>query len=263
MPPVVMPPVLPVGLPPVVPLPLPKLAKGQAVLPSQTASANAKLIQAKLISLGFLKAADVPASQVGIYGPKTTAAVTAFQKAANAYLAQSGQSFILPNAGVTVSKAKPLGVDGKWGAQTNDVAALAHPPNTVGALWGAFGAPPMPMPASPLPGVIPPMMPAALDSRVGLAARLLGNLSEARHGQEDRTLVSMFQAQQGLRASGYYQPETALELARLGFVPPPPRYWPSSGRGKSKKNYRNAILRFAASDPQRKEEWELAARLAA
>lgn len=254
----------PVQLPP--PVPLPVLGKGQAVLPSQTPNANAKLVQGKLISLGFLNAADVPASQVGIYGPKTMAAVSAFQTAANNYLKASGQSMYLPNAGVTVSKAKLLTVDGKWGQQTNDMAAMAHPRNASGAYFGAFtpfGAPAMPMPASPLPGVVPPMAPAPIDARTAMASRVLHNLTITSPGHEDKSLVAAFQAQEGLRPSGYYQPSTAIALAKCGIVPPPPRYWPSTGRKKAKHAYARELKRFGAKDVQRREEWERAAASAA
>ena len=257
---------MPVALPALVPLPLPSIAKGQPALkPSQTKNSNVALVQNKLISLGFLKQADVPASQLGIYGPKTTAAVKAFQTAANNYLKSSKQSFILPHAGVTLNASKLLTVDGEWGPQTNDVAALAHPANTAGALWGSpFGASPIPRAASPLPGVIPPMSPQGIDPRVQLAARLLDNLhSNPAQGSEDRSLVQQFQAMHGLRASGYYNPETAMTLARCGFIPPAPRYWPAQGRSKARNNYRQAIRQLGKGDPQRREEWELAARSAA
>lgn len=257
---------MPVALPALVPLPLPSIAKGQPALkPSQTKNGNVALVQNKLISLGFLKQADVPASQLGIYGPKTTAAVKAFQTAANNYLKSSRQSFILPHAQVTLNASKLLTVDGEWGPQTNDVAALAHPANTSGALWGSpFGASPIPLAASPLPGVIPPMSPQPLDPRVQLAARLLDNLhGNPAAGSEDRMLVQQFQASRGIRASGYYNPSTAIELARCGFIPPAPRYWPTQGRSKARRNYQNALREFAKGDPQRREEWHLAARQAA
>lgn len=256
---------MPVALPAIVPLPLPSIAKGQPALkPSQTKNSNVALVQNKLISLGFLKQADVPASQLGIYGPKTTAAVKAFQTAANNYLKSSKQSFILPHAGVTLSAAKLLSVDGEWGPQTNDVALLAHPANTAGALWGApFGASPFPLAASPLPGVIPPMSPQGIDPRVQLAARLLDNLHAfPKAGDEDRALVAQFQAAHGLRPSGYYNPSTAVELGRCGFIPPAPRYWPAQGRSKARNNYRQQLRTFAKGDPQRREEWELAAKAA-
>lgn len=230
-------------LPASAPLPLPVLASGEyltRVHPGQTYSAKTLLWQNKLVSLGMMK----PTDAIGKYGPTTETATRSFQTQANKYLA---------------SQKKPaISVDGEVGPQTLGLAALAHPPGSGGALWGALMAPPMA--ATPLPGVMPLMMPDPIDPRFELAARLYDNLLRTGTGAEDRNLVQLFQAQQGLRASGYYQPGTALALARLGIVPPVPRYWPSTGRGKAKRNYQRELLQFAARDPQRKEEWEIAAR---
>jgi peptidoglycan hydrolase-like protein with peptidoglycan-binding domain len=237
------------------PMPLPVLAKGELLTrtnPGQTYSAKTLAWQNKLISLRLMAQPD-PTS-LGKFGPTTEAATKTFQTLASAFLA----AHPIVVDGVKVSR---LTVDGKVGAQTLAAAAHANPPALSGgsAAFSGFSGP---VPASPLPGVIPPMAPAPIDPRVALASRVLRNLHETSSGHEDRVLVAAFQAQEGLRSSGYYQPGTAIALAKLGFVPPPPRYWPSTGRAKAKRNYARELMRFAANDQQRREEWERAAAAA-
>ena len=206
--------------------------------PGQTTSEKTRLWQLKLVSLGLLAMSDA----IGKFGPTTETATKHFQSSANEYLKRTGKAAIQ--------------VDGRVGPQTLALAALAHPPNASGALWGAFGGP---MAASPLPGIMPAMAPAPIDPRIALAAQLLDNLSRTSPGHEDNGLVQAFQAQEGLRASGFYQPSTALALARRGFIPPAPRYWPATGRGKAKRAYARELRAIAKLDPQRREEWERAA----
>jgi peptidoglycan hydrolase-like protein with peptidoglycan-binding domain len=241
------------------PMPLPVLAKGellwQGMAGAQTANAKTAAWQNKLISLGLMQRPAPDA--LGKFGPLTTAATKTFQGLANLFLA----AHPIVVDGVKVSK---LAIDGKVGGQTLGAAAHANAPAAPGgaAAFSGFGAPAAPMAASPLPGVVPPMMPAPIDPRVAMASRLLNNLSMTSPGAEDRVLVAAFQAQEGLRASGYYQPGTALALAKLGMIPPAPRYWPSTGRAKAKRNYARELMRFASNDVQRREEWERAAAAA-
>jgi hypothetical protein len=115
------------------------------------------------------------------------------------------------------------------------------------------------LPSSPLPGVIPVMMPRSIPERRALASRVAEHLSLMPPGLEDRSLIATFQAHQGLRPSGYYGPSTGLVLADgFGIVPPLPLYWPKTDTKRSKLRYRAAMLRHADREPQRAEEWRKA-----
>lgn len=237
-------------------LPLPELAPNEILSrtnPGQTTSPKTLLWQNKLVSLTLLK----PADAIGKFGPTTEAATKQFQLLANAWL----KTHPMPYQGKQVSS---ITVDGKVGPQTLTAATQAHPPTGTGptaAYFGALQAPAYPQPASPLPGIVPPMAPKDIDPQMGLAARVAANLFSTATGQEDRSLVQLFQAQRGMKASGYYGPETAWGLAAFGIVPPKPRYWVKSGTTKAKRNYKKALLELAAKDPQRAEEWRAAANV--
>lgn len=146
-----------------------------------------------------------------------------------------------------------------------DVAAFLKagglkPPGT--AVQGdALHAPSRPQKWSPLPGVIAAQLSEPELHPKRLQAQMLVREMEAhpRDGKEDRTLVAAFQANNGLKASGYYTPATGICLAeQYGLVPPGP-YWPTSGRVKAKANYKQRLLAIAARDPQRAEEFRRAA----
>lgn len=194
---------------------------------------RSELVQMRLAELGYLKPTDVD----GHFGPGTESAVKAFQTRAG------------------------LGVDGKVGPGT--LAALAN----AGAvrmqgdeMFGYDVAPPVPQPATPLPGLIPPMLPPDPDPRKALAARVSLMLFGAPPGQEDRTMIQNFQAQEGLKASGFYGPATAEALAMTyGIVPPKPRFWSKKHQAKAKANYRAMLKTLGSQDPQRVEEWKQAA----
>jgi hypothetical protein len=122
-------------------------------------------------------------------------------------------------------------------------------------------APSVPQPFSPLPGVLDEEVIAPdVDPLRIQAQALLLNLERNPLGKEDRRLVADFQRNNSLRASGNYTPETALTLAEDYGLPPPPPYWPTKGRRKSKENYKRKLLALAARDPQRAEEFERAAK---
>ena len=203
--------------------------------------------QQVLFDLGFSKS-----KPDGKYGDGTEAATRAFQAAANAAGAKSGK--------------KALTVDGIVGPATIARAAEARimpsGPATFAGEW--FGddmmrPPPSPLPDTPLPGLIPPMAPVPPDPRRALAARVYNMLELAPRGGEDRALVALYQSQEGLKATGYYGPATAVSLAQTyGIVPPKPLYWTESRTSKSKANYRDAMRMFGERDPQRVEEWERA-----
>lgn len=120
-------------------------------------------------------------------------------------------------------------------------------------------APAEPRAASPLPGVIPFFDPRPIGEQRSLASRVAEHLFTTPPGQEDRRLVSAFQAQEGLRVSGFYGASTALCLAKkYGIVPPKPLYWSKTDTKRSKRRYAAALDRCAATDPQRREEWQRA-----
>jgi hypothetical protein len=233
------------------PVPLPVLADKELLSqtkPGQTYSEKTKLWQGWLASIGLMKPTDV----IGKFGPVTTTATKNFQLLANAWL--------------TLQQKPLLKVDGIVGPQTLAVAALAHPPIGTGAtasyfgsLMGAWEQQPAPLPASPLPGIIPPMAPKAIEPRMSLASRLAHNIATTSKGEEDRALVQLFQMQEGLKPSGMYNASTAACLAqRYGIVPAKPRYWTETSTRKSKRNYSQLMRELGAKDAQRKEEWEQA-----
>lgn len=206
--------------------------------------------QMVLRELGFTTAAPD-----GKFGAATEAATRAFQAAANNAAAKSKPP------------KKPLTVDGVVGPATIARAAEARvvtsgPAVFTGDWFGLdpgpmmLAAPLTPQADSPLPGIIPPMTPAAPDPERALAARVTHMLVTSPRGAEDRTLVALFQSRNGLKPTGYYGPSVALALAqRFGIVPPAPLYWTESRTGKSKSNYRDALRMLAERDPQRSEEW--------
>lgn len=196
---------------------------------------RAELMQARLAELGYLKPADVD----GKFGPGTETAVKAFQK----------------NAGI--------GVDGKVGPGTLQALAKAGAVRMQGdEMFGYDVAPPFPQPGSPLPGLIPPMLPPDPEPRKALAARVSLMLYGAPADREDRTLIANFQSQEGLKPSGFYGPATAEKLAIVyGIVPPKPRFWSKKHKAQAKANYRQMLAELGAQDPQRVEEWKQAAEV--
>src|SRR5262249_47343398 len=116
--------------------------------------------------------------------------------------------------------------------------------------------------SSPLPGIVPMMAPTSnVDPRRALAARTASMLfhSKDQIGTEDRELVRKFQETENVKATGMYGPSTALALIKYGLVPPKPFYWSKQGAKRAKHNYRTILLAKAAADPQRSDEWAVAA----
>jgi peptidoglycan hydrolase-like protein with peptidoglycan-binding domain len=196
-------------------------------------------VQQRLAAAGFS-----PGTIDGVYGPKSVAAVTAFQK------------------------ARGLVADGIVGAKT--YTALAAVKTAVsGDFVSGFGfdltAPPTLEASSPLPGVVPIMAPTSQHTPLQQAAvRMVQDLiMHPRTGSENRELVLAFQRQIiGLNQTGMYGPGTALALinARTGLVPPAPRYLPRNWRKAERAAYRAVLEAQASHDPQRAEEWRQAAR---
>lgn len=120
-------------------------------------------------------------------------------------------------------------------------------------------APAEPIAASPLPGVIPFFEPRPIGEKRSLASRVAEHLYTTRPGFEDRNLIASFQAQEGMRPSGYYGATAALCLAqKYGIVPPRPIYWSKTNTKRSKARYASALDSIASRDPQRREEWQRA-----
>ncbi len=218
-----------------------KNGKGTFKAPASAGQA-VKDWQQVLFDLGFVT--DKPD---GKFGDGTEKGTRAFQAAANSAASKSG---------------KPLvDVDGVVGPATVRRAAearimLAGPATFAGegAWFGDDSG--SPQADSPLPGVIPSMAPVEPTPKRALAARLTHMLLSAPRGGEDRTLIAIYQHQEGLKPTGYYGPATALSLARAyGIIPPKPIHWTESRTGKSKANYRDALRMLGERDPQRVEEW--------
>ena len=101
-----------------------------------------------------------------------------------------------------------------------------------------------------------------------LAGKLALELRTAAKGSEPRSLVKLFQLNERLKTTdGSYNSETALCLAeRFGIVPPKPLYWGKRGADiqtliDDKNRYRLALARIESGDPQRADEWQLAAKV--
>jgi peptidoglycan hydrolase-like protein with peptidoglycan-binding domain len=206
-----------------------------------------------LFDLGFLKA-----KPDGLFGKDTEAGTRAFQTAANSAAKKSGKTLLTVDGIVgpaTIARAAEARI------MTSGPAAFTGD-EAFGDDSAPFYAPSSPRPDSPLEGWIPPMMPTPPDPRRALASRLLHMLVQAPRGGEDRTLVALFQAQEGLKPTGFYGPAVAIRLAQTyGIVPPKPLHWTESRTSKSKANYRDALRVFAERDPQRAEEWARAAEV--
>ncbi len=201
--------------------------------------------QVVLRELGFLQS-----DPDGKFGNATEVATRAFQVAANESAARSGKPLLDADGIVgpkTVSRAAEARILSGGASSFTGDEAFGFDPYAGGA-------------DSPLPGLIPQMVPTAPNPRRALASRLLNHLSMAPPGGEDRTLIALYQQQEGLKPTGFYGPSTALSLARsYGIVPPKPLHWTESRTGKSKSNYRDALRALAETDPQRAEEWRRAA----
>jgi peptidoglycan hydrolase-like protein with peptidoglycan-binding domain len=187
------------------------------------------------------------------------------------------QTVLVRTPGLTLGIAGADGVFGatteaqtkKWQSLHRLVADGIVGPGTVAALRAAPGTVKVagdPAAArfaldSPLPGLIPDAAPPLVDVSHdrSLAARLALHLHCSIPGGEDRGLVESFQRLLGLNPTGAYGPGTARALMRYGLVPAKPYYWPSQASQREKSNYRQALLREAARDPQRAPEWSAAA----
>lgn len=114
---------------------------------------------------------------------------------------------------------------------------------------------------SPIPGLLPEARPKPPDTGRAMAARAATAILKSRPGQEDREVIRRFQAQEGLKDTGFYGPSTALRMAQAyGIVPPPVRYWGKGGVRRRRARYAEALRSLAARDSVRAEEWLQAAK---
>jgi peptidoglycan hydrolase-like protein with peptidoglycan-binding domain len=157
-------------------------------------------------------------------------------------------------ATVKWQRAHGLTADGIVGAGTR---GAINPNDLVsGDLQPALSA------ASPLPGVLPYMVPdEVVPPDRALAARLALHISQHAPGTEDRELVAQYQRERGLNATGNYGAATAASLISFGIVPPRPFFWPRKERQQVRERYVAALLTQARRDDQRRDEWEQAANV--
>jgi hypothetical protein len=125
--------------------------------------------------------------------------------------------------------------------------------------------PPLVIPATPPSGADP--VAAKLTAQLNLTDPIANGRTPA-NGQND--LVTKFQAQEKNRGTytgaldGMFGPGVAMAVAGYNIVPYPPFYW-SSNKTKTasmKANFKAAMLKKAASDPTRADEWAHVARAA-
>lgn len=104
----------------------------------------------------------------------------------------------------------------------------------------------------------------------GALAQLLSSmtLAQARGSTALQSAVKDFQLQEKQRGfyvgniDGLYGAKSALALATdHGIVPPHPVYWPKKDPKSAKAVYQAQLAKFAAADPQRREEWNQAAHV--
>jgi hypothetical protein len=170
-------------------------------------------------------------------------------------LPRKSATAVAPSAPVDLGELPPLDISFGGDAAMAEIAIPDAPPPGITPLQ----APAEPIAASPLPGVIPFFEPRPIGEKRALASRVAEHLFTTLPGREDQRLVAMFQAQEGMRPSGYYGATAALCLAqKYGIVPPRPLYWSKTDTKRSKARYARALDRIAAGDPQRREEWQRA-----
>ncbi len=104
----------------------------------------------------------------------------------------------------------------------------------------------------------------------GALAQLLSSmtLAQARASTALQAAVKDFQLQEKQRGfyvgniDGLYGAKSALALATdHGIVPPHPVYWPKKDPKSAKAVYQAQLAKYAAADPQRREEWNQAAHV--
>lgn len=99
-----------------------------------------------------------------------------------------------------------------------------------------------------------------------IASKFALMLQSTKSGKEDKSVIKLFQTDNGLNPDGYYGRQTGIMLARkYGIVPPrPPVSWGTSKGGYAsvapdKQLYRQAMIDLAKTDSARADEWTAAA----
>lgn len=128
------------------------------------------------------------------------------------------------------------------------------------------GVPPLPgvQPAGPPPGAQAPSGADALAAKLTAQLLLTDPIVNGRTPANSQTdLVTAFQAQEKAKGNlagnpdGLYGPGSALAVANYGIVPYPPFFWsknPNTTR-KQKAAFKAAMMKKAAADPSRADEW--------
>lgn len=152
----------------------------------------------------------------------------------------------IPNVGIVVNPTI------KAGALTVPGAEVAVPPIT----------PPVISPP------VVPTPPGVEDSKAALAGQLAGALTGATTANEPHTVITAFEAQEGLEQDGLYGTADALRLAQgYNIVPPNPLHWGTKAGGytsyvNDKKTYAATLKKIATTDTARADQWNKAAALA-
>lgn len=103
-----------------------------------------------------------------------------------------------------------------------------------------------------------------------LAGAVANMLRTATKSTADRKMVAAYQTQENARGQavgkvdGLYGSKTALTLALdHGIAPPKPLYWPTNAlqQKAAKAFYKGELMKLAASDSARREEWTQAAQV--
>jgi len=213
---------------------------------------------ALVVGTGYLLTQPHHASVAPTTGPQVPAAIVAAVAAA----LKSGDPTVMRSV---AAKVRGDGFD----AQATSLEGAA------GELEAAINATPHARPGKATPPVKGPggVNPApAADSasarrQAGQLAQLLSGMTPAaaRASAAVKAAVTDFQILERGRKfyvgniDGSYGPKTALVLAQdHGIVPPHPLLWPKKDPKGAKSVYQAQLARFAAADPQRREEWEQA-----
>lgn len=132
-------------------------------------------------------------------------------------------------------------------------SALPNPPLVV--------LPPIISPSSvPLPAGVP--VSSAQTQRLQVAQVMAVDLRNSSRYKENQVLVRRFQEQEGnLVVDGKYGPKSALALARLGVIPPRPRYWSRKTVQVDKQQYAAEMMSRAATDTARQADWTAASKV--
>lgn len=151
----------------------------------------------------------------------------------------------------------------------------------LGALGGAGSkspGQPVVLPSSAIPNpplvVVPPVvspssvpLPAGVQvssvdaQRMQVAQAMAVDLRNTSRYKENKVLVSRFQEQEGLKADGLYGPKSGLALAKLGIIPPRPRYWAKKTVQVDKQQYAAEMTSRAITDPARAADWTAASKV--